>query len=679
MPIHPGNCIRRSALLLAVAAAIPGPAAADAPFNQLLTFGVSYEDIGQFPDIDFVSEFLPFLVTPPGAGLDGSTGFRFTNLDPATGQRGRSWIELLAQDLGVGALVPSTPILYPGARTDIPDTQNINFAFGGARAEDVLDSVVGESRTVHPVNDQVPLDISARSPGFLQRLASGDLAINRRTLVVINSGGNDVRDADPADPTATALAAADTTLAAIGAIVDAGVRTIVIPTFPPMGALSESSNVAPDGSRTDKAIARNIAADAFNSAMAAGLPATGGNIVVVDWHRLVLEVQADPGAFGFNGGIDHSRYCYSGSEWSITGVECTEAPGLGKASGGDPDDFVLNDGLHPTGAMYRVLADYTASILRAPGMISLLPEAALADARAFGNTVDDYQARRRWGGQPDGWDLFSSVQWADLDYADTYATPGADADAGDFTIGAALSLKGGWHAGGALGILESEVEIDGSGSEFESSSVMGSLFLGYRDNIIFADLSLTLGRADLDDIDRSVRLGSTMRRTESGDTEADSYGIAAVIGVDMIESNAVRFGPYMGLDYLHIEVDGYAERSDASTAMAFGDQTRKSSVGSLGLFGSYPVQAGGVELEIYGDFSYRSELEGSTDDVEAVVKNLGDGVHFHLPGYDIDNESIALRAGVAARFGRLRCNLSGFFDDNERETTSITLGLSYDL
>ena len=43
------------------------------PFDQLIVFGASYEDIGQFPDIDFVAESGLFGVPKPGAGLDGST------------------------------------------------------------------------------------------------------------------------------------------------------------------------------------------------------------------------------------------------------------------------------------------------------------------------------------------------------------------------------------------------------------------------------------------------------------------------------------------------------------------------------------------------------------------------------------------------------------------------------
>ena len=84
-------------------------------------------------------------------------------------------------------------------------------------------------------------------------------------------------------------------------------------------------------------------------------------------------------------------------------------------------------------------------------------------------------------------------------------------------------------------------------------------------------------------------------------------------------------------------------------------------------------------MEIYGDIAYRYEFEDESDDVKAVVKNLSSGVHFKSPGYDIDDESVAIRAGIGASFGALRCSLFGSFEDNDRETTYFGAGIAFDL
>jgi outer membrane lipase/esterase len=671
---------KKTVLSLAVCAAVSTTAAAGVPFDQMITFGASSEDIGQFPDIDFLSLAAPTLIPPPGAGLDGSTGFRFTNLDPNSGERGRAWVERLSSNLGIGGLVPSTPLLFPGERTDIPDTQNIDFAFGGGRSTDVLEAVVGESQVTHPIDDQVEADLSATSPGFVQRLQSGALTTSKRTLYVVNPAGNDVRDTSVADPAQDGVTAARNSLAVIDALVAAGARNIITPTFPPLGQLSESSNVAPDGSRTPKAQARTIAAEAYNKAMAEGLPKTGANIIAVDFQTLFFEMLEDPAAFGFNGQIDNSRYCYSASDFSITGVNCTEAPGLGKSSGGNPGDFIVNDGLHPTQATAQILSDYTASILRAPGMIALLPETALADARAFGNTITDYQTGRRWTEQPSGFDVFASVQGQKNDHDDGFATPGANSDVVDLTLGATYEINQNWFVGGAVGSQDGDTNIDNAGSEYDNSTLMGSLFVGYRSQYLFSDLTLSAGSTDLDDIKRVIPLGSTLVRTEKGDTDADLFGVTALVGIDMTSGeNAPRFGPFLSLDYMDVEVDGYAEQGSSSTAMAFGDQDRDSLIGGMGLFGSYPFQVSSTNLEAYGDIAYRKEFEDDSDDVKAVVKNLSSGAHFRMPGYNIDDESVVVRAGISAHLGALRCSLSGSYEDNDRETTYLGFNIAYDL
>lgn len=675
------NAVFRKTLLpLAFCTVLAQPALSGVPFDQMIVFGASYEDNGQFPDIDFLSVAAPGLVPPPGAGLDGSTGFRFTNLVPDSGMRDRSWIEKLSANLGIGGLVPSTPLLFPGERTDTPDTQNINFAFGGARSSDQYQAVVGESVTVHPIDDAVEADLSASSPGLAQRLASGELTITRRTLFMVNPAGNDVRDASIENPAADGVAAASNTLAMIDALAGLGAHTIISPSFPPLGESSESSNVAADGSRTPKAEARNIATNAYNAALAEGLQSSPGNIVAVDLHGLLMEVLADPGSFGLNAQVDHSRYCYSASDFSITGVNCTEAPGLGKSSGGSPDDFLFNDGLHPTGFMTSIYGDYAESILRAPGMIALLPEASLADARAFGNTVFEYQAGRRWSPQPSGFDFFASVQGQDIDYEDGNSTPAASSDAVDLTLGVTMELNDNWFVGGAVGSQEGDTQIDNAGSEFDSSTLIGSIFLGYRHDFGFVDFTLTAGSTDLDDIKRVVPLGTHMVRTETGDTEADILGIGVVFGLDVTaEQSALRFGPYVSLDYTNIDVDGYEEKGSDATAMVFGDQERDSYLGSAGVFANYPFRWGDLKLQAYGDIAYRKELEDDSDAVQAVVKNLASGVRFRMPGYDIDDTSIIGRAGIGANFGALRCNLYGSYEDNDRETTYLGLSVAYDL
>ena len=184
--------IRLAALVLALHA--PMGAHAELPFDQMIVFGASYDDAGNFPDPDFQFK----------------TGLRFTNIDPVSGQRGYSMPEWLALDLGIGRLKPSAPLVIV-ARTDTVDTDNINFAVGGYRSEQVLESVTGTQRlSVGP--------FSSTGPGFLQRIAAGSLSIGPNTLFYSLPAGNDIRDLD--DPLQTAA----TSVQIAAALVEAGAR-----------------------------------------------------------------------------------------------------------------------------------------------------------------------------------------------------------------------------------------------------------------------------------------------------------------------------------------------------------------------------------------------------------------------------------------------------------------------
>ncbi len=667
------------ATVIGALGAVALQAQAGTPYDQMIAFGASFEDVGQFPDVDFVSVAFPGLVAPPGAALDGSTGFRLTNIDAASGERGRAWIEMLAADLGVGGLVPSTPLLYPGARTDIPATGNLNFSYAGGRARELLEAVTGTSTVVHPTDALVPADLSATSPGFLQRLQAGTLTIGPRTLFVVNPAGNDVRDSDPADPAAAATRGAQDSLELIRSLVGAGAQTIVVPTFPPLGLLPESTNLESDGSRSAKAEARNAGAATYNAVMAAGLPGTGGNIVIVDWATLFQELLAAPATFGFGAGIDQSRYCYSASEWSVTGVDCTEAPGLGKSSGGNPDDFVTNDGLHPTQPTARILADYTASVLRAPGMVSLLPEAVLADARGHRATVDDFLAQNRFATTFGDAQVFVAAQGQRSDLDETRGSPDARADSTDLTVGGSIGIAERWFAGMALGSRQGDTDLDGSGSAFDTDGLLGSVFAGYRHDGWFADLVLTVGGSDLDDIERVFALGSVQQRRESGDTSADVSGLSATLGVDMMGANAGwRFGPFLQADHLAIEVDGYAERGASSTAMQFDDLDRDSTVGSAGVFASYPCRLGGAELEFYGDAAYEHEFDDDPDAVRAVLKSAAGVVWFTTPGYRVEQDGWRARAGVDANWSNgVRLGLSYRFADHDAQAQYLNVSAAY--
>ena len=622
-------------------------ASAGVPFGQFVAFGASYDDSGQFPDLE----------------LGGTTGLRFTNIDAATGLRGLSMPEWLALDLGLGRMNPSTPLLVTGARTDTVATDNLNFAVGGYRSEEVLASVTSNS-VVSAGGFRV------EQPGFLARVASGALTVGPDTLYYALIAGNDIRDVD--DPGQTAAVSAEI----VQALVNAGARYIVLPTLPKLGNFSEAVNLSADG-RTQLAADRTAAAIAYNAAFEQRLNAMDGNFIRIDVLRLFDEVLADPLGFGYPADLDQARVCYGATE--AGGIACPEPAGRGKASGGDPDQFVLQDGLHPTQAAARAAADLMESVIRAPGLVSLLPEAVLADTRGYLRTVEDHLAQNRWAQGAQAAQLFVAVQGRDIDVADAWSTPAASSDAVDLTLGASVGVGNGWLLGAALGSQQGEADIDAAGGGFDSTGLAASLFAGYRCGAWFADAVLSAGRSELDDIERVFDIGSVQRRRESGDTDADMLGLQATLGVNLLgEAAAWRAGPFVALDALEIDVDAYAERGLSSSTMRFDDIERDSLLGTAGVFASYPFILGGAEVELAADVAYAGEFEDESDDVRAVVKSLDTGPWFRMPGYAIDDDGWRATLGANASWpGGMRLGLSYRHADNDYEARYLSLSAAY--
>lgn len=638
--------IRPAALVFALHASMA--AQAEMPFDQMIVFGASYDDAGNFPDPDFQFK----------------TGLRFTNIDPVTGQRGYSMPEWLALDLGIGRLSPSVPLVIV-PRTDTVDSDNINFAVGGYRSEQVLESVIGTQRlSVGP--------FISSGPGFLQRIAAGTLGVGPNTLFYSLPAGNDIRDLD--DPLQTAA----TSVQIAAALVDAGARYIVTPLLPKLGSFSESANFDANG-RTARGIGRTNAAIAFNTAYLQGLKALDGNFIVIDIPGLFDEVLADPGSFGLATDLDQTRVCFNAT--AVGGPGCVEPAGRGKAAGGNPDDFVFYDGLHPTQVAARAAADLMESVIRAPGQFSLVPEAVLGDALAYQNTLEQQFASDRWNRPAQPWRLFASVQGTELDLGEGRATPGASSDAVDLTLGFVSSLGNGWQWGAAVGAQHSGLDLSGEGSGFDTRGVLASGFVGYRCHRWFADAALTAGKTDVESIDRVFAIGPSLTRRERGETEAEVWALTAGIGLNLApEGWSLRAGPLVGAEAHRIEVGGYAEDGSSSSAMRYAGLDRDSLLGRAGLFADYPWRMGAAQMSVRADVAWVEEFENPESTVTAVTKNLAAGPWFRMPGQDLDDSGV--RASVAVEGvwdSGLRVGIGYRRDDVATETDYLGLSLSYGL
>jgi len=239
---------------------------------------------------------------------------------------GPLWVERLAAGLGLPPLLPS---LAGGT----------NHAYGGAR------SGLGTSPKGLP-------NLLSQVEGVLREGVGADAlapaAPIPSILVVLRAGANDYLDA-PASP-AVGDAVNRHLLTAVEALADRGLRQFLVPSELPWGC----SPIEVPGVGEPERRALNGLIARQNSALRDALAELAGRrgLVVVqpDVHGLFLEIQAEPGAWGFQ----EIRRPVLGAEAMVG------APGVPEARG-----FLWWDAWgHLTSAFHRVLAGRVLSLLK---------------------------------------------------------------------------------------------------------------------------------------------------------------------------------------------------------------------------------------------------------------------------------------------------------------------------
>lgn len=325
-----GRLLSVSAFVIAAASGMPAQAA---PFSGMFVFGDSLSDSG--------NNFLAGLYDPAQT-ITGNTYVPSNTYAPAgTYSNGPVWASYFASIIGV----PLAPSLGGGS----------NFAFGGAT-----------TGTPGPGPGGFPYSLRVQAGQFLG--ATGGVA-PADALYVVEGGGNNARAAlvaifGGADPIATAGAAASAYADDVGDIVDelqaAGAQHIVVWNAPNIGLAPAVAAGGPAAVGIG-----SFLATAMNDALAARLTLETG-VTTFDLFGFGALVAGNPAAFGLTNVTDACG--------AVAGANCSQ--------------YAYWDGIHPTTAAHRALANSLAVTLQ-------VPEPQSYALFALGLVAVALQARRR--------------------------------------------------------------------------------------------------------------------------------------------------------------------------------------------------------------------------------------------------------------------------------------------
>jgi outer membrane lipase/esterase len=618
-----------SLLTLACSQALAAPS----PYSTLVVFGDSLADAGQFPDL---------------AGPAGATQ-RFTNRVGPTYRNGSGEVfaavspMLLGSQLGVAPAELGASTSPTNAALGIVDGNN--WAVGGYRTDQILDSITGESQVVIPPGNPGAGTVLRSRPGYL----AGGLRADPNALYYLTGGGNDFLQGQIQNPV-QAAAAADRLAAGAGALQQAGARYIMVWLLPDLG-LTPAINGTPLQAGSSQLSAL------FNQRLVSQLAGIDAEIIPLNIPLLIQETLASPAQFGLAADQNLVGTCFSGNG-------CIQNPvyGLNSATP-DPTKLLFNDTVHPTIAGQNLIADYAYSLLSAPWEVTLLPEMALGTLRAHQDELRN-QWQTEW--QPVGqWQAIVAAGGQNLDFDEQSSSASADGSGYNLTIGGSYRLNEAWRAGVAAGAYRQKLEAGPQDSDYRLNSYLATAFLQYQQNHWWADAAVTGGKLDYDNLERTFALG-TGNRAEKGDTDGDLWAFSARLGYDLAQPGSEwHLSPFISADYARVEVDGYSEDGARSTALTFDDQQRDSRRLGAGLQGKYKVTP---QTLLFAEVAYEREFEDDVQDVTINLNSLPNN-DFTLTGYTPQKDQERVSLGVSQK---LTSDLSLRAGYNWRKNDDVT-------
>lgn len=314
------------------AAAVAGVPAQAGSFGGLFVFGDSLSDSG--------NNFLAGLYDPAQVVTGNSYVPQNTYAPAGTYSNGPVWASYFASMIGV----PLAPSLAGGG----------NFAFGGAT-----------TGTPGPGPGGFPFSLRTQASDYLTATAG---VASADALYVIAGGGNNARAAlsavgNGADLFLTAAATAAAFADDIGDIVDdlqaAGAQHILVWNTPNLALVPAVVAQGPGA-----IFVGSFLASAMNAALTFRLTGEVG-VSTFDLFGFGQAVVANPGAFGFTNVSDACG--------AIAAADCSQ--------------YAYWDGIHPTTALHRALADAVN--------VAVVPEPETYALMAFGLIAVALQRRRR--------------------------------------------------------------------------------------------------------------------------------------------------------------------------------------------------------------------------------------------------------------------------------------------
>ena len=319
--------------------------------------------------------------------------------------------------------------------------------------------------------------------------------------------------------------------------------------------------------------------------------------------------------------------------------------------------------------IHRMLQDHLAHVRNSGGGTRSVTEAPapVADSKGGMTYSQPQQQQESYSNRGNFW---GSVSYDDVDYEDGISDNEFDGETGALTVGFDYRVSPMFVIGGLLDGSRSDFDTRGGGSS-EIDSLRAGIYGTFGDSMgFYSDFYAGYGKHDLDE----KRLGGGipgLAGNRNSSPESDSLQAMLTFGYTM-GNEQVKHGPFAGLEYQSVDVDGYDQVSGPFNVGVDGY-----SVDSMrGLIG-YRVNAEFDVLRPYASVAYAHEFE---DGANSTTARFG-GAPFQVSGPQLES-SVIVTAGTGYAFNPNLMMTLGYRGDISLEDSGITshggtLGFTY--
>lgn len=586
-----------------------------AEYSNIYFFGDSITDSGVY------SPILSSLRANP-------TFCRFTT-NPGT-----NWADNLGEKYG--------KIVTPayGARNSLPamafDTieGGNNFAVGSA---------LTNSAPASTLYSEIP-PVSAQVRAFLAR---GPL--DHKALYCLSGGHNDVfaqvSAVSMADGIIAVEKAANELATQASILQSAGARNVIV-----VGIVDISK--APIASSENITSRLKALVTTFNTTLSTDL--TGKNLLYFETWKLFDSVLYNPGAYGFtNTTLPALPYPNSS---------------LGQAAPTDTEGFLFADSKHPSAIFHLILSDWIYSTLEGVSSIGLLSKLPMEHSSEQCQAIDDQMnAFQNYGYNGQG--FFISGNYSSSRSDALASQPSYEGSKNNFILGYEHAVNEQFFGGLTIGYEYAPFELGTNTCSVLYKELALSAFASKKFEDFYVNALASYSWLDYES-QRNISLGTLFRTSEQGSTHGNHFGIKTQIGCNLLSSKIVH-GPFVGLAFEHVNVDGFNETSNSFTALTFGEQTRESFRSLLGWKTTTQARWLNVTVRPYAQVTYNYEYEmsdrsyyagfvGGTSTMELPITNQTGGYGTLLAGVTAElGKDILLRIGTSTTIAQSGSHNSG--------------------